>query len=141
MPGITVTVPVYRVEPYLRRCVDSLLVAQSHAGFEFVLVDDGSPDGCAAICDGYAAADERALVIHQRNGGLSAARNAGIDWATACSGSRWLAFVDSDDWVHPRYLECFRRAILGHGARVARREHVLTERLSRFQRWSMKVSM
>lgn len=103
MPAISVIVPVYKVEPYLRRCVDSLL-SQSFSDFELILVDDGSPDGCGVICDEYAAQDARVHVIHQKNGGLSAARNAGIDWAFAHSDSRWLAFVDSDDAVSPDYL-------------------------------------
>ena len=84
MPQITVIVPVYKVEPYLRRCVDSIL-AQTFTDFELILVDDGSLDGCPAICDEYAAQDSRVRVIHQPNGGLSAARNAGIDWAFANS--------------------------------------------------------
>ena len=103
MAEISVIVPVYKVEAYLHRCVDSIL-AQSFPDFDLVLVDDGSPDGCGAICDGYARQDKRIHVIHQENGGLSAARNAGIDWAMANSGSQWLAFVDSDDWVHPNFL-------------------------------------
>lgn len=103
MPGISVIVPVYKVEPFLRRCVDSIL-AQTYEDFELILVDDGSPDSCGAICDQYAAADNRIHVIHQKNGGLSAARNTGIDWAFENSSSRWLAFVDSDDWVHPDFL-------------------------------------
>ncbi|MBR4473719.1 MAG: glycosyltransferase [Oscillospiraceae bacterium] len=110
MPTITVIVPIYNVEPYLRRCVDSIL-AQTFTGFELVLVDDGSPDNCGAICDEYAEKDARIRVIHQENGGLSAARNAGIDWAFANSNSKWLAFVDSDDWVHPRYLELLYSAV------------------------------
>ncbi len=104
MPQISVIVPVYKVEPYLRRCVDSIL-NQSFSDFELILVDDGSPDNCGAICDEYAQKDDRVVVIHQENGGLSAARNAGIDWAFANSDSQWLAFVDSDDWLHPQMLE------------------------------------
>lgn len=104
MPQISVIVPVYKVEPYLRRCVDSIL-CQTFTDFELILVDDGSPDGCPAICDEYAAKDHRVVVIHQPNGGLSAARNAGIDWAFTNSDCQWLSFIDSDDWVHPRYLE------------------------------------
>ena len=103
MPIISVIVSVYKVEPYIRQCVDSIL-AQTFTDFELILVDDGSPDNCGAICDEYAAQDCRVRVIHQENGGLSAARNAGIDWAFANSDSQWLAFVDSDDWVHPDYL-------------------------------------
>ncbi len=104
MPKISVVVPVYNVEPYLRRCVDSIL-AQTFKDFELILVDDGSPDECPAICDEYASKDERVVVIHQKNAGLSAARNAGIDWAFANSNSEWITFIDSDDWVHIQYLE------------------------------------
>ena len=104
MPTIFVTVPVYNVEAYLRRCVDSIL-RQTFSDFELILVDDGSPDNSGAICDEYAERDNRVRVIHQANGGLSAARNAGIDWAFAHSDSQWLTFIDSDDWVHPEYLE------------------------------------
>lgn len=104
MPQISVIVPVYKVEPYLRRCVDSIL-GQTFADFELILVDDGSPDNCPVICDEYAMKDSRVHVIHQENGGLSAARNAGIDWAFINSDSRWFTFIDSDDWVHSRMLE------------------------------------
>lgn len=104
MPQISVIVPVYKVDQYLDRCVGSIL-SQTFRDFELILVDDGSPDGCPAICDEYAAKDSRVIVIHQENGGLSAARNAGIDWAFANSDSQWLSFIDSDDWVHPEYLE------------------------------------
>lgn len=107
MPKITVIVPIYKVEPYLRRCVDSIL-NQTFTDFELILVDDGSPDGCGVICDEYI--DPRITVIHQPNGGLSAARNSGIDWAFACSDSEWLAFVDSDDWVHSQMYELLYRA-------------------------------
>ena len=104
MPQISIIVPVYKVEPYIHRCVDSIL-AQTFTDFELILVDDGSPDNCPAICDEYASKDKRIHVIHQSNGGLSAARNAGIDWAFANSDSEWLSFIDSDDWIHKEYLQ------------------------------------
>ena len=101
---ISVIVPVYKVEPYLRRCVDSIL-RQSYVNLEIILVDDGSPDGCGGICDAYAAQDSRVRVIHQENGGLAAARNAGIDVARG----RYLGFVDSDDWIETSmYAELYR---------------------------------
>ena len=106
--NISVIVPVYKVEKYLSRCIDSIL-AQTYTDFELILVDDGSPDNCGKICDGYAEKDNR-VVIHQGNGGISAARNAGIDWAFENSDSEWIAFIDSDDWVHPLYLECLYNA-------------------------------
>ncbi len=104
MAEISVIVPVYKVEKFLHRCVDSIL-GQTFRDFELILVDDGSPDNCGELCDAYAARDSRIHVIHQQNGGLSAARNTGIDWVMAHSHSHWLAFVDSDDWVHPQYLQ------------------------------------
>ncbi|MCD7802997.1 MAG: glycosyltransferase [Clostridiales bacterium] len=110
MPEISVIVPVYKVEPYLRRCVDSIL-NQTFQDFELILVDDGSPDHCPAICDEYAGRDSRIVVIHQKNAGLSAARNAGIDWVFANSDSKWISFVDSDDWVTPTYLSLMISAL------------------------------
>lgn len=104
MPNISIIVPVYKVERFLSRCVDSIL-SQTFSDFALILVDDGSPDNCGALCDAYATQDSRVRVIHQKNGGLSAARNAGIDAALAADDGQWLAFVDSDDWVHPQYLQ------------------------------------
>ena len=118
MPEISVIVPVYQTEAFLGRCVDSIL-GQTFADFELILVDDGSSDNCGAICDAYAAKDSRVVVIHQENSGLSAARNAGIDWAFAHSESRWIAFVDSDDWVHPQYLELLHTAAMKQNTAVA----------------------
>lgn len=97
---ISVIVPVYKVEQYLSKCVGSIL-NQTYPNLEVILVDDGSPDGSGAICDSFAARDSRVRVIHKRNGGLSDARNAGIDMA---SGD-YFAFVDSDDWVEPDAYE------------------------------------
>ncbi len=96
-PLISIIVPVYKVELYLSRCVDSL-IAQTYKNIEILLVDDGSPDNCPILCDEYAERDGRIRVIHKRNGGLSSARNAGID---AANGD-YIAFVDSDDWVEPQ---------------------------------------
>ena len=93
-PSISIIVPVYKVEPYLRRCLDSI-VNQTYRNLEIILVDDGSPDCCGAICDEYAAEDGRIIVIHQENKGLSAARNAGLDIARG----DYIQFVDSDDWI------------------------------------------
>lgn len=104
MAVISVIVPVYKVESYIYRCVDSIL-AQTYSDFELILVDDGSPDECGKICDKYAKKDKRIHVIHQENGGLSVARNSGIDWVYRNSTSEYLTFIDSDDWIHPQYLE------------------------------------
>jgi glycosyltransferase involved in cell wall biosynthesis len=97
---ITVIIPVYRVEAYLERCVDSVL-KQTFRNTEIILVDDGSPDACPALCDAYARRDDRVRVIHQENQGLSGARNAGIEKAAG----QYLAFVDSDDYLAPEFLE------------------------------------
>ena len=101
-PLISVIVPVYNVENYLHKCVDSIL-AQTLKSFELILVNDGSPDNCGAICDEYARKDERVQVIHKPNGGVSSARNAGIDAAKG----KWICFVDSDDYVDINYLSGF----------------------------------
>lgn len=100
MHTISIIVPVYKVEPYLRRCIDSVL-NQTYPDFELILVDDGSPDNCGVICDEYAEKDSRIRVIHQKNGGLSAARNAGLDVATG----KFIYFLDSDDAIRPNLLE------------------------------------
>ena len=104
MALVSVIVPVYRVENYLCRCVDSIL-NQNFSDFELILVDDGSPDRCGVICDEYAKKDNRIHVIHQKNGGLSSARNTGIDYVFTNSNSEWITFIDSDDWVSSYYLE------------------------------------
>lgn len=96
---ISVIVPVYKVEKYLRRCVDSIL-AQTYTNFELLFIDDGSPDNSGKICDEYAARDPRVRVFHKPNGGVSSARNLGLDNARG----EWIVFVDSDDWVTEDYL-------------------------------------
>ncbi len=100
---ISVIVPVYKVESYLDRCVQSI-VNQTYDNFELILVDDGSPDNCGQMCDEYALTDGRIHVIHKENGGLSDARNVGLEWVLANSDSEWITFIDSDDWVHEDYL-------------------------------------
>ncbi len=97
---VSIIVPVYKVEKYIRRCVDSLL-AQTLDGIEILLIDDGSPDGCPAICDEYAKNDARVRVIHKENGGVSSARNLGIEEAKG----EYIAFVDSDDIAYPEMCE------------------------------------
>lgn len=101
-PVISIIIPVYKVEKYICRCVDSLLV-QTFEDFEIILIDDGSPDGSARICDEYASKDLRVKVIHQPNGGVSSARNAGLDLAKG----KWVCFVDPDDSVEKDYLASF----------------------------------
>lgn len=94
MPEISIIVPVYNVETYLRKCIDSILT-QTFTDFELILVDDGSPDRCGEICEEYANRDSRVVVIHKENGGLSSARNAGLDAARG----EYIGFVDSDDYI------------------------------------------
>ena len=118
MPIISVIVPVYNVEKYLHRCVDSIL-AQTFTDFELILVDDGSTDNCGKICDEYAEKDKRIHVIHKENGGLSDARNVGTDWAFANSNSEWITFIDSDDWVYNRYLELLYEAAKNDKSRIS----------------------
>lgn len=115
---VSVIVPVYKVEAYLHRCVDSIL-RQTYQNFELILVDDGSPDNCGVICDEYAKKDSRIHVIHQENGGLSAARNSGIDWVFENSESKWLTFIDSDDWIHKEYLERLLTSAKNHNSEIA----------------------
>lgn len=98
-PKISVIVPVYKVEEYLHRCIDSTL-SQSFTDFELILVDDGSPDNCGKICDEYATKDNRIRVFHKPNGGVSSARNLGLDNAQG----EWIAFIDSDDYIDVNYL-------------------------------------
>lgn len=90
MPKVSMIVPVYRAEAYLHNCVDSIL-AQTFSDFELILVDDGSPDGCGAICDGYAARDSRVRVIHQKNQGQAAARNHALAVAKGTGSALWTA--------------------------------------------------
>ena len=110
---ISVIVPVYNVEAYLNRCVDSIL-AQTYENLEIILVDDGTKDASDKICDAYAAQDSRIRVIHKPNGGLSSARNAGIDIATG----DYVAFVDSDDWIEPDTYEHLLSAALRYDVKL-----------------------
>ena len=97
---VSIIVPVYKAEKYIHQCIDSLLT-QTYSNIEVILVDDGSPDNCGAICDEYAAKDCRVKVIHQQNGGVSVARQTGIDHATG----EYSIHADPDDWVEPNMIE------------------------------------
>ena len=99
IPKVSIIVAVYKTEEYIHKCVDSIL-SQSYANIELILVDDGSPDNCGIICDDYARMDNRVLVIHKENGGISDARNKGLD---ACTGD-FITFVDSDDWIDKGHI-------------------------------------
>ena len=113
-PLISVIIPVYKVEKYLDRCVKSVL-AQTYENIEIILVDDGSPDQCPAMCDKYAEEYEKIQVIHQENKGLSGARNTGIDHAKG----EYLSFVDSDDIWSPYFLESLYTALKEHDADIS----------------------
>ena len=106
------------MEKYIKRCVDSIL-SQTFMDFELILVDDGSPDNCSQICEEYAEKDKRVHVLHRKNGGLSAARNTGLDWIFKNSNSEWVTFIDSDDWVHEKYLEVLYEAVLKNQVQVS----------------------
>lgn len=99
-PLISIIIPVYKVETYIRDCIDSIL-SQSYENLEIILIDDGSPDKCPLICDEYAKKDKRIIVFHQKNQGLSGARNSGIRLAKG----EYFCFVDSDDVLHPDYIQ------------------------------------
>ena len=118
-PLLSIIVPVYKVENDLQKCIDSIL-AQTFTDFELILVDDGSPDNCPALCDAAAAKDARIRVLHQKNGGLSAARNAGLDVARG----EWIGFVDSDDYIAPEMSEILYKAVQSTGADLALCDYV-----------------
>jgi glycosyltransferase involved in cell wall biosynthesis len=111
IPRVSIIVPVYKVEAYLAECVESLL-RQTYREIEIILVDDGSPDNCGAMCDAYALRDSRVKVIHQENRGLSVARNSGLDIATG----EYVAFVDSDDLVSEDYIACLLKNVINKNA-------------------------
>lgn len=113
MPQISIIVPVYKVEQYLHKCLDSIL-AQTFTDWECILIDDGSPDNSGAICDEYAQQDSRFRVIHQENKGSAEARNVGLDAARG----EWIAFVDSDDWAEPDYLMKFIKIAKNNTAEI-----------------------
>ena len=111
MPKISIIIPVYNVESYLRECLDSV-INQTYNNLEIILIDDGSPDNCGFICDEYAEKDSRIIVIHKENAGVGAARNDGLDMVTG----EWITFVDSDDWIEPDYCENFIQFAAKHQA-------------------------
>lgn len=104
MAQISVIVAVYKMPEYLPRCIEGIL-GQTFRDLELILVDDGSPDNCGEICDGYAGKDPRVHVIHKQNAGVCAARNTGLNWVYDHSDSQWIFFHDNDDWIHPETLE------------------------------------
>ena len=112
-PLISVIVPIYKVEQYLDECVQSI-IHQTYKNLEIVLVDDGSPDHCPQMCDEYANHDSRIKVIHKENGGLSSARNAGIDF----SHGEWIYFIDSDDWIELNCIELLLKKAIETGVEL-----------------------
>ena len=114
MAEVSIIVPVYQVENYIRQCVDSIL-AQTFTDFELILVDDGSKDQSGQICDEYAEMDKRVKVIHKENGGLSDARNRGMDQMVG----NYFMFVDSDDYIAPTMVECLYKNIVNQNADIA----------------------
>ncbi len=118
MAKITVVVPIYKTEKYLRRCVDSIL-NQTFSDFDLILVNDGSPDNCADIMEEYAKKDKRVIPLYKKNGGLSDARNAGIEYSFNNSDSLWITFIDSDDCIHPQYLELLYDAVTKQNTQIS----------------------
>ena len=112
---LSVIVPVYKVEPYLRRCIDSIRT-QTYQNLQIILVDDGSPDNCGSICDEYTELDSRIIAVHQKNEGLSGARNNGMLFAKG----EYVSFVDSDDWLHPKMYEVLVNMIETYQLDIAR---------------------
>ena len=113
MKKLSVIVPIYNVEQYLKKCLNSI-VNQTYKDLEIILVDDGSPDGCPQLCDEYASLDNRIKVIHKKNGGLSSARNAGLDIATG----DYVTFVDSDDYLETDIYEKVINIFEDHSADI-----------------------
>lgn len=122
MLSISLVVPVFNDEKYIRRCIDSIL-SQTHDDFELLLVDDGSSDNCAKICDEYALENERVIVLHQKNTGVSVARNHGI----SLSGGRYLAFVDSDDYIDVNFLRKLYNVCINNGVQMACCDYYIAE--------------
>lgn len=113
-PKISIIVPVYKVEPYIHKCVDSIL-NQTFKDFEVILVDDGSPDNCGKICDEYAQKDDRVVVIHKENGGQATARNSGLDIARG----EYIGFVDSDDYIEEDMYEFLYNLCIDNNCDIA----------------------
>lgn len=120
-PLVSIIIPIYKVECYLHRCVDSI-INQTYTNLEIILVDDGSPDSCPQICDEYASKDNRIVVIHKKNGGLSDARNTGLN---ICRGD-YISFVDSDDWINEQYIEILLKTAITENADISIGENIKT---------------
>ena len=115
MPEISVIVPVYNVEKYLVQCIESIKM-QTFENWELILVDDGSQDNSGMICDEYAQKDNRIKVVHQKNRGVSTARNSGVKFATG----KYISFVDSDDYIVPNFFEIMLEKLIAYKADMVR---------------------
>ncbi|WP_321826999.1 glycosyltransferase [Maribacter dokdonensis] len=113
LPLVSIIVPIYNVESYLPKCLNSI-ISQSYTKLEIILVNDGSTDGCLTICNNYKEKDARIIVIDKENGGLSDARNKGIDFANG----EYLSFVDSDDYIHPKMIETMAQMTISEEADI-----------------------
>jgi glycosyltransferase involved in cell wall biosynthesis len=118
-PLISIIVPIYKVQDYLEKCIESIL-AQSFTNFELILIDDGSPDECGKICDSYGAMDSRIKVVHKQNEGLSAARNSGLDIAKG----EYVGFVDSDDWIDENMYGTLLNLLIENDCDIAQCEFI-----------------
>ena len=121
-PKISIIVAAYKVEKYLRKCVDSIL-NQTYHNIEIILVNDGSPDACGSICDEYAIQDDRVKVIHKENGGQATARNRGLEVASG----EYVGFVDGDDWIEPAMYESLLNEIISEQADIVQCEWYLVD--------------
>ena len=135
-PLISVIIPIYNVEKYLARCVDSI-VNQTYKNLEIILVDDGSPDRCPQMCDDYAKKDSRIKVVHKKNGGLSNARNAGMAVATG----EYISFIDSDDYVSDDFFECLLDVMNKENSDIAECSVVKFYEDNRFDEFSDDLSV
>ena len=135
-PLISVIVPIYNVEKYLARCVDSI-VNQTYKNLEIILIDDGSPDLCPQMCDDYAEKDSRIKVVHKKNGGLSDARNAGMAVATG----EYISFIDSDDYVSDDFFECLLDVMNKENSDIAECSVVKFYEDNRFDEFSDDLSV
>lgn len=129
-PNVSIIVPVYNVEPFLARCVDSIL-AQTYHNFELILIDDGSQDRSGQICEEYAEHDKRVRVLHQKNSGQSVARNRGLD---ICKGD-YIYFCDSDDWIEPELLETAVKKIVEFNSDLVQFQYFIHEENKRTRTW------
>ena len=121
-PEISIVVPVFNVEKFLKKCIESI-ISQSFSNFEVLLVNDGSTDGSLDICLQYTKIDDRVKVINKKNGGLSDARNAGIKYATG----KYICFIDSDDFIEKEYLQKLYKNIVKYNSDVSMCEYFITD--------------